>query len=134
METRLSNIFKTTNVMKFFQQSFYRILQVKSKWKTVKQPFYFLKGVGFWPTFGIQFDITLAVFREKLQNHTFQKAYRSLSKHPNIHINRTTSPLKIWKICFVLTAPFSNKKIAEIWKFQWIKYLGKGLLYLKNEV
>ena len=31
-----------------------------------------------------------------------------------------------------LAAPFSNGKIANIWNFQWIKYLGKGLSYLKK--
>ena len=74
METRLPNIFKTTNVTnltKVIQQNSYRVLQVTSKWKTLKQPVYFLKVVEFWPTFGIQVDITLAIFREKLQNHTF---------------------------------------------------------------
>ena len=74
METILSNIFKTTNVTnltKAIQQSSYRVLQVTSKWKTLKQPADFLTAVEFWPTFDIQVDITLAVFREKLQNHTF---------------------------------------------------------------
>ena len=74
METRLSNIFKTTNVTnltKVIQQSSYRVLQVTSKWKTLKQPVYFLKAVELWPTFDIQVDITLTVFREKLQKHTF---------------------------------------------------------------
>ena len=74
METRLFNIFKTTNVMsltKVFQQNSYRVLQVTSKWKTLKQPVYFLKAVEFWPTFDIHVDITLAIFQEKLQNHTF---------------------------------------------------------------
>ena len=74
METRLSNIFKTTNVAnleKVIQESPYRVLQVTSKSKTLKQPIYFLKAVEFCPTFDIQIDITLAIFREKLQNHTF---------------------------------------------------------------
>ena len=74
METRLSNILKTTNVTnlaKVIQQNSYRVLQFTSKWKTLKQPVYFLKAVEFWPTFDIQVDITLAIFREKLQNHTF---------------------------------------------------------------
>ena len=71
METRLSNIFKTTNVTnltKVIQQSSY---WVTAKWKTLKQPVYFLKAVEFWPTFDIHVDITLAIFREKLQNHNF---------------------------------------------------------------
>ena len=74
METRMSNIFKTTNIKnltKVIQQNSYRVLQVTSKWKTLKQNVYFLKAVEFWPTFDIQVDITLAIFRKKLQNHTF---------------------------------------------------------------
>ena len=74
METRLSNIFKTTNVAnleKVIQESPYRVLQVTSKSKTLKQPIYFLKAVEFCPTFDIQIDITLATFREKLQNYSF---------------------------------------------------------------
>ena len=73
METRLSSIFKTTNVTnltKVIQQKFYRVLQVTSKWKTLKQVVFFLKAVEFWPTFDTQVDITLAIFWE-LQNHIF---------------------------------------------------------------
>ena len=73
METRLFNIFKTTNVTtwtKFIQQNSYRDLQVTSKWKTLKECVYFLSVVEFWPIFDIHVDITLAIFREKLQNHT----------------------------------------------------------------
>ena len=36
-----------------------RVLQVTSKWKSVKQAVYFLKAIEFWPTFDIQVDITL---------------------------------------------------------------------------
>ena len=74
METRLSNIFKTTivtNLAKVIQEGPYRVLNVTSKSKTLKQSVYFLKAVEFCPTFDIQIDITLAIFREKLQNHTF---------------------------------------------------------------
>ena len=46
---------------------FYKLIQIER----LKQPVYFLKAVEFWPTFDIQVDITLAIFREKLQNHTF---------------------------------------------------------------
>ena len=65
METRLSNIFKTaniTNLTNVIQESSYRVLQVTSKQKTLKQPVYFLKEVEFCPTFDIQLDITLAIF------------------------------------------------------------------------
>ena len=74
METRLFNIFKTThvtNLTKVILDSSYKILQITFKWKTLKQPVYFLKAVEFCPTFDIQNDITLATFREKLQTHTF---------------------------------------------------------------
>ena len=74
METRLSNTFKTINVAKLtkvIQESSYRVLQVTSKWKTPKQPVYFLKSVECWSTFDIQIDITLPIFWVTLQNHTF---------------------------------------------------------------
>ena len=88
MEKRFSNIFKIkniTNLARVILESFYGVLQVTFKWKILKQPVYFLKAVKFCPTFDIQIDITLAIFREKLQNHT-----NILSKHANIHINRAT--------------------------------------------
>ena len=74
MEMRLSNIFKTTNVTKLTKtvlKSSYRVLQDIFKWKTLKQPIYFLRAVKFWPTFDIQISISLAQFWEKLQNCTF---------------------------------------------------------------
>ena len=114
METRLFNIFKTTNVTNLtnvIQESYYRVLQVTSKQKTLKQPLYFLKAVEFCSTFDIQIGITLAIFWEKLQNYTFQKTHRSLSKHANIHINRAfhyeiTALQKYEKFEFLLAAPF----------------------------
>ena len=116
METRLSNIFKTTNVTnlnKVIQESSYRVLKVTSKQKTLKQPVYFLKTVEFFSTFNIQIAITLAIFWEKLQNYTFQKTHRSLSKHANIHIliNRAshyeiTALQKYEKFEFLLATPF----------------------------
>ena len=35
-------------------------------------------------------------------------------------------------MCVFLAAAFLNEKIADIWNFYWIKYLGKGLSYLKK--
>ena len=61
METRLPNIFKTTkvpNLTKVIQEISYRVLQVTSKYKTLKQPVYFLKAVEFCSTSDIQIDIT----------------------------------------------------------------------------
>ena len=65
METRLPNIFKSTNVTKltkFIVESSYTVLQVTSKWKTLKQPVYFNRAVELWSTFDIRFDMTLAIF------------------------------------------------------------------------
>ena len=93
MEKRFSNTFKIkniTNLTRVILESSYGVLQVTFKWKILKQPVYFLKAVKFCPTFDIQIEITLAIFRENLQNQTFQKAHRSLSKHVNIYINRAT--------------------------------------------
>ena len=53
-------------------------------------PVYFLKAVGFCLTFDIQIEKLLFIFWEKLQNQTFQKVRRSLSKYAKIHINRAT--------------------------------------------
>ena len=82
MEIRLSNIFKTTNITKltnFILESSYSVLQVISIRKTLKQAVYVLRAVEFWPTFDIQIDITLAIFREKHQNYTFQKAHNLIT-------------------------------------------------------
>ena len=121
----IQNVLHTTNVTnlaKVIQESSYRVLQVTYKQKTIRQSVYFLKAVEFGPIFDIQIDITLAIFREKLQNHTLQKSHRSLSRHTNIYINRATH--------YVITAfqKYENfaffwrflfpKKIADIWKFQ----------------
>ena len=60
METKMSNMFKTTT-SQIWQRSFkksYRVLQVTSKSKTLKQSVYFLKAVEFCPTVDIQIDIS----------------------------------------------------------------------------
>ena len=88
METRLSNIFKTTNIVnlaKVIQESPYRVLQVASKSKTLKQAIYFSKAVEFCPTFDIQLDITLATFREKF----LESPEKSLKTRQH-HIDRVT--------------------------------------------
>ena len=58
-------------VQKAILKSSYRVPQVVSKWKTLKQPVYFLRFIEFWPIFDIQITTTLAIFLEKLQNQTF---------------------------------------------------------------
>ena len=72
METRLSNIFKSQNVSnltKVILESSYRVLQIKFKWKTLKEPVYVLKAFKFCFTFDIQIDITLTrrlLFKKKM--------------------------------------------------------------------
>ena len=76
---RLPNIFKTTNVTnltKVIQESSYRVLQVTSK--TLKQTVCFLKAAEFYPTFGIQIDISLAIFREVVKTHFLESLQKSL--------------------------------------------------------
>ena len=139
METRLSNIFKTTNITnltKVIQESYYRVLQVTSKQKTLKQPLYFLKAVEFCSTFDIQIGITLAIFWEKLQNYTFQKTHRSLSKHANIHINRAfhyeiTALQKYEKFEFLLAAPSFKKSRLTFAIFNESKFGQRFIIFAK---
>ena len=125
MEKRFSNIFKTRNVTKLTKtilKSSFRVLQVTSKWPIFKQTAYFLRAFEFWPTFDIQISITLAIFWKKLQNYTFQKAQRSLSKLASIHINRAThyekiALKKILKICVFWRLLLQNK---NYWHFEFL--------------
>ena len=74
METRLSNVFKTTNITKLdkaISENCCAILQVTAEWKTLKQPVHSLKVIAIWSTFDIQIDITWAIFWEKLKNYSF---------------------------------------------------------------
>ena len=91
VETRLSNIFKTTKVTKLTEaipESSYRALQVTFKWKALERPVYNLMAVEFWPTFDIQIDMTLAISWQKLHNYTFSIAHSSLLRHTSIYSNR----------------------------------------------
>ena len=91
IEMRLFNIFKNTKVMKLTKvilENSFRVLQVTSKWKTLKQLVYFLKTFGVLLTFKLTYILTK--FWEMLQNHTFWKAHRRLTKQANININRVT--------------------------------------------
>ena len=54
---------------KTIQESSYRVLQVTSKWKTLKQPVYFFKAFEFWPTFDIQFDIQIQILGNVPKQH-----------------------------------------------------------------
>ena len=76
MERRLSNIFKTTNVTKLTKtilKSSYRVLQITSKWKKLKQPVHFLIPVEFLPTFEIQISMALAVIWKSCKTTLFKK-------------------------------------------------------------
>ena len=58
---------KLTNVI---LESFYRVLQVIFKWKTLKPVAYILRAIDCWATFDIQIDIYLAILWEMLRNYT----------------------------------------------------------------
>ena len=131
IETRLSNIYKTTNVTNFTKailKSSYRVLQVTSKWKTLKQPVYFWKAVEFFSTFDIQIDKLWLYFGKSCKTRLFRKPaevkagrrtcyflifafslFRSLSKHVNIHINRATH--------YEITTPQKHEKFVFFWRF-----------------
>ena len=97
MENRFSDIFKTTNVTKLIKgilKSSYRILQVTSKCKTLKQPAYFKQSN--WQNFDY--------IQGKVANPNFlgspQKSLKtSQHLHQLIHPLRNTSPLKKFKNC-----------------------------------
>ena len=78
----MSNTFKITNITNLtnvIQQYSCRVLQVTSKWKTPKQPVYFLKAIEFWPSFDIQVDITLVIFWLKVAKpHLLESPQKSL--------------------------------------------------------
>ena len=85
METRLSNIFKTTSVKKLtkiFLESSYRVLQVTFKWKILKLPVYFLRAVEFWPTFHMQTDITWLYFGKCWKTKLFRKPTKLFQNTP----------------------------------------------------
>ena len=91
METRLSNIFKTTNVTNFTKailKSSYRVLEVTFKWKTLKQPVYFFKSswilLYFWHSNWHNFDY---ISGKVAKPHILERPEKSL-KHFNIHVNR----------------------------------------------
>ena len=76
VETRLSNIFKTTNVTnstKVIQQSSYSVLQVTSKWKTLKQLACFLKVVEFDLLFTFKLTLLWLYFGKSCKTTFFRK-------------------------------------------------------------
>ena len=106
METRLSNIFKTTNftnLTKVIQQNSYRVLQVTSKWKTLKQPVYFLKAVEY---FGKSCKTTL--FRKPTEVSQNKPTFISIGPH------------------ITKSQPYKNMK--NLWVFLAIPFSKKGLL------
>ena len=127
IETRLSNIFKTATVTKSTKnilESSYRVLEVISKWKTLKQPAYFLKTVEFWPTFDIQFDFQinfgyiLGIIAKPLFLERPQKSLKGgQHSYQEGHPLRNNSLSVIWKICIFLTTLFSKEKLLTFWIF-----------------
>ena len=114
----MSNILKTTNVTnltKFIQESSYRVLQVTSKQKTLKQPVYFLKQLNFallltfkltlfWLYFGKSFKTT----RLRKSTGVSQNTPKFISIRPSIMKYRSFKNMK--NLCFLAT-PFSKNKL-----------------------
>ena len=124
METRLSNIFKTTNVTnltKVIQESSYRVLQVTSKWKTLKQPVYFLKAVEY---FGKSCKTTL--FRKPTE-----VSQNTPTSYQYGHPLRNNGLLKIrkifcWHLEFLMNQLFGQRFII----FEKVRCSGQLLLKL----
>ena len=139
MEKILSNIVKTANIMKLtkiIQESSYRVLQVTSKWKTLKQPVYVFKAFEFWPTFDIQIDTVLAIFWGMFQNDTnYRKPTEVTQNTPTfISIDHTLwnkGSYKNEKICVFLGLFFQNK---NCWHFEFLMnhIFGQRFENLKN--
>ena len=138
METRLSNIFKTTNITNFTQailKSYKRsisYIQIENT-KTTRLLF---KGswilLYFWHSNWHNFGY---ISGKVAKPHILESPQKSLKtrqhSYQHGHPLRNNDPLKTWKICF-FGGSFFKIKIADILNFQWIKYLGKGLSYLEN--
>ena len=125
METRLSNIFKTTNAMKLnnvILETYHLVLQVASKWKTLKRIVYFSKAVEFLGTFDIQIDITLTIFWENLQTILFRKPTEVSLKtrqhsYQQSHPLQNSDLLQKWKVCVFWQVFFQNKNCRHFETF-----------------
>ena len=140
MKTRLSNIFKTANVTSFtkaIRKSSCRVLQVNIQIENTTTTRLLFKDswilLYFWHSNWHYFGY---ISGKVAKPHFLESPQKSLKTRQHSYQQgcplRNNGLLKIWKICVFLAAPFSNEKIADIWNFQWIKYLGKDLSYLQK--
>ena len=132
METRLSNIFKTTNVTNFTKTilksyrssiSYIQIESTKTTRLLFKGSWILLYSLTLnWDNFPyISGKVTKPRILEspKKSLKTRQRSYQW--DHPL----RNNDPLKTWRICAFLAVFFFKIKIADILNFQWIKYMAK---------
>ena len=84
----MSIILKTkvvTNWAKVILESSYSVLQVTFKWKTLKQPVYFLKAVEFCPTFEIQIDFGY-ISGKVAKPHSLENPQKSLKTLQHLYL------------------------------------------------
>ena len=130
METRLSNIFKTTNVTNFTKailKSSYRVLQVTSKWKTLKQPVYVLKTVEFCSTFDIQIDIPCKSTLFRKRRELSQNTSTFIPIGPPITKQRPFKKIK--ELCFFAVL-FQN---GNWWRFKFLMNQILGQRFIMSE-
>ena len=119
-------------------ESSFRILQVTSKWKTLKNLSIF---IDYWilTYFDIQTRVTLGKYFGKgtklnflkIPQNSFKTSEHSYQQRLLLPNNAALNKKKMKKLCY-FGGSFFKIKIADIYNFQSIKYLGKSLSYLKN--
>ena len=141
MVRRLSNIFKTTHVTKltkFILESSYWILQVTSKWKTLKMPLLFFKGRWIldyywhsnWHNFGYNLGkVAKLHFPDSPQRFLKARHHSYQQKHP-LQNNGLWKKKKFFVV--FLADLFLKWKLLTFWIFNKSNIWAKGLSYVKN--
>ena len=138
METRLSNILKTTNATKFIKTILERTNKVvlgTYNFAFPIRPRLFVRGrwvlCNFWHLDCYNFCYIL----EKLRSYAFWKPHIGVGKHAKNHIHRAThyGETVLWKLKILsFLVPFISKiKTVDIFNFLSVKQFSKGLLFLK---
>ena len=142
METRLSSIFKTTNIIKLTDtilKSYYRVFQVTSIWKTLKRLVYFFmshRRLGYFWHWNCHKIVYILGTAAKL--YFSESPYKSLKPRQSSHQQdhplrplRNNGPLyKMKNLCFWRIL-FQNEKC---WHFEFLmnQIFGQSLPYLRN--
>ena len=139
METRLSNILKTTNATKFIKtilKSTYKVLLGTYNLAAPMRPVFLSRAVDFQAAFDIQSVITFALSQKKLSEVILFRSPTEVSENTPRIISIGSAitvkrPFKKLKILFFLASFISKIKTADIFNFLSVKYFDKGLLFLK---